>query len=820
MQSFGRYLSSLKQFPMRYLKFRELVTLRLVPGRGTSNKTNYRFFHTLHELGDLREPIKKRIVFKPFSILDREFLWWDVVLTADTARFYVTVPAEWENWVLSKVQRIWEGVVVSHADIEDLELLKIDGITCKLSLKRHNMFSLAVDRREETHPIGEVLGVLDDLQDKEKVRVVVRLDPISRVRWHKAAESAHKRFGKGKLPKRGVGGPKQLIMGILHINFWLLGQVMEAFASFLPGGGKYRSPLSLQKDDIDRGEIMVDGKLSRSTSEKANLPAFSCSSFVVVESRDTVRSEGLLASVIGALSSEMDENNEWVKVKQKPGVIQFINQRQVTMGLDKVVLSTKELGKLCQLPTAGVQDLYRKQVMASEKLSVDLSPELTGAGIPYGVAECRGKNVPVSFPLSRPDEVVKVNVFIGDSGSGKTTAIQNRVLGALAAGKSVFCYEFAKREFLDEIMSALPADFPEEKIVCLDHGNKQWPICPTWTECGYGIEDAGDVIAGEFWTFFSQGGGAELARTQMWLKHAALSCADAGCLDPLNVVLMLLSKSFRGEVLQNVSDPLLKGMWAQWDKASEANQIAMAAPIISRLNHVLGHRHLKYSLCQKSKLGKDGKPLIDMRKWADGGYLVLHYIPKSAFGAAALDTFMGWYNAKEWLMTLARPLNAPECLVFKDEVHQIPSLSLKAEEQIVEGRKYRVGQNWAFHSWAQIEKMSPSLFKILKANNPNICLLKSDEDTYRMLAKMMQPFDLEKDLLKMDNWSAVNKWRVGGKDLTFMCKLNGPVRKVKDRGYLWERHSKLYGRAKDEVAADVVRREMALFEVTERKKRK
>ena len=124
------------------------------------------------------------------------------------------------------------------------------------------------------------------------------------------------------------------------------------------------------------------------------------------------------------------------------------------------------------------------------------------------------------------------------------------------------------------------------------------------------------------------------------------------------------------------------------------------------------------------------------------------------------------------------------------------------------------------YSSAQIEKMSPSLFKILKANNPNICLLKSDEDTYRMLAKMMQPFDLEKDLLKMDNWSAVNKWRVGGKDLTFMCKLNGPIRKVKDRWYLWERYSKLYGRAKDEVAADVARREMALFEVTEKKRGK
>jgi hypothetical protein len=239
---------------------------------------------------------------------------------------------------------------------------------------------------------------------------------------------------------------------------------------------------------------------------------------------------------------------------------------------------------------------------------------------------------------------------------------------------------------------------------------------------------------------------------------------------------------------------------------------------VNRLSQILSHRKLKRSLCQAPKLGHDGKPLIDFVKWANGDergpYLVLIYVPKTVYGPDGLDTFMGWYNAKEWLATQTRDEDDPECLIFKDEVHQIPSLAAKAFEQIVETRKYRVGQNWAFHSWAQVKKINPHLYEVLAANNPNICLLKSDESTYKMLANILQPFTLMEDLLPMENHWSVNRWRVNEKDETFMCKLIGPPPKVKDRTYLWDLHSRIYGRPKEEVDVDVARREIQMFQLS------
>lgn len=812
---------------------RELVTLRLVPGRNTTNRNNYRLFHTLHELGELKESIWKRISLRPLKIKEPEQLWWDIILTPDAARFYITVPAgEWADWVQGKIERMWEGVVVSQATEEDMALLDTEAndrsTACRLTLKRHNMFALASDRRQETHPVGDLLGILDDLKEGEKVRLAIKLDPVNRIKWQNAAQNAHKRFNDGQMPQRGAVGPGQMLGSIGHVMMWLMGQFMEAFAAFLPGGSKYESPLTLQKDDKSRAEVLVDGRLSRATFEKANLPVFACDIFALAQARDVTRGSSILTSVAGALGSEMDENNEWVmvRVKQKagPSLIRCINARQVKRsGLDRVALSTKEISKLAQLPTAGVQEQYRRQIMASEKLSLDLPAVITGGGIPCGVAESRGKQVPVYFPTNKPDEVVKVSVLIGESGSGKTTAVINRAMGGLAAGKSVFMYDFTNRLPLDQLLNALPADFPEDHIVCLNYGNREWPIGTAWNEVEYGIPGGyEDVLASEFWTFFSRYADDGVARTRRWMKKAALTCAEAGCLDPLNVTLMLLSKQFRAQVLAKVRDPILLATWEQWEMASDKNQITMAEPVLSRIDYLLDNRALKNCICQPPKLGPDEKPLLDFRKWADGDaggpYVVLIHVPKVVFSAAGLDAMMAWLNAKEWLMTLTRNDSLPECLVIKDEVHQIPSLAAKAEEQIVEGRKYRVGPVWAFHSLAQVEKISPSLIKILKANNPHISLLKSDEDTYKMLRGQLLPFSVEDDLLKMDQHWAVNRWHVGGKAQVFMCKLNPAPKPVKNREYLWELHSRIYGTPEEEVGADIGKRVMLLFQVSEKKR--
>jgi hypothetical protein len=153
-------------------------------------------------------------------IKESEQLWWDLIMTKDSARFYLTLPkGEWVEWAKGKIERMWEGVVVTEAEQEDLDLLRMAETTnvSRLSLSRHNMFSLAVDRREDTHPIGDVMGVIDDLKEGEKIRLAVKFDPVNRVRWYESVRSARERFNNGKMPQRGAAKPKDVGMQCLHI---------------------------------------------------------------------------------------------------------------------------------------------------------------------------------------------------------------------------------------------------------------------------------------------------------------------------------------------------------------------------------------------------------------------------------------------------------------------------------------------------------------------------------------------------------------------------------------------------------------------------
>jgi len=70
----------------------------------------------LHSLGELRQGLRARISLRPFGILEKEQVWWDIVLSQDSIRFYITLPkGEWSSWAKAKIERLWDGVVVSEA---------------------------------------------------------------------------------------------------------------------------------------------------------------------------------------------------------------------------------------------------------------------------------------------------------------------------------------------------------------------------------------------------------------------------------------------------------------------------------------------------------------------------------------------------------------------------------------------------------------------------------------------------------------------------------------------------------------------------------
>ena len=98
-----------------------------------------------------------------------------------------------------------------------------------------------------------------------------------------------------------------IIKDALHLIMWFISELFFTLPRLFPGGSNTENVINFNCDDRERTEVLVNGRLSRSTSEKANLPVFSCECYLMAQANNNIRAEALVASAAGALASEMDE---------------------------------------------------------------------------------------------------------------------------------------------------------------------------------------------------------------------------------------------------------------------------------------------------------------------------------------------------------------------------------------------------------------------------------------------------------------------------------------------------------------------------------
>ncbi len=275
-------------------------------------------------------------------------------------------------------------------------------------------------------------------------------------------------------------------------------------------------------------------------------------------------------------------------------------------------------------------------------------------------------------------------------------------------------------------------------------------------------------------------------------------------------VLLMIAGSRRQGL--KIAKLMVREAWETFNTFTEARQRQIAEPILARIDYLLDDDMLRNALCQMP-LRAGGKPLIDFRRWADGDgvgpYCVLVRVPKSVLGEHATDALMTWLNTKLWLAVLTRadqPLEARRpCFAIYDEPHQFASIAGRAREQFVEGRKWRLGLVWSFHSWAQLDK---ELGRIIKAAGPHLLLFATSKEAWEDLREEIAPYTVE-EALALPRFSALLRLTAGGGPVSpFLVRALRPPSRVRSRGSL-RRHS--YARPLETVERQILEREREMF---------
>jgi hypothetical protein len=834
-------------------KKREYVTFRIIPDRTVTNKRNHDLLRSIH---DFHEGMRKRLSIKEKQIHDQCRFFWDVIMTAEDVSFYCSIPKEKASFTKQQLEITWEKVTIQEEEIDrpdDVKQLHV----CEMGLSRHNIFALKVDRRVESEPLGSLLVGTKEIKEDDFARIQIMIEPVNRITWQDSAEKSHKSFKSGKTPKRMKISKKDAFLAAGDAFCFVMDQAagaldvaMDALAGDASSRDReIREKMRTKDADIEKKMILIDGGLQTSTQRKKKDPTFKTWIRIMAGSKDRGRRESLINTLSNGFH-DLHGDNELERVelsaaqqkKISQEIIEFSPSVRTTKDPNVMILSNNELGRMIELPGAKLQDDYGFKSVQRREVKI---PEALKKGIPWGVVTLKGIQEIVHLPTNNYGLLCRPQVILGKMGTGKTT-LGSR-LGHLfpEMGFTAILMDTADGGLIDDAINALPEDFPESHIIDLDFGNLLQLPPSDWNEMTSSMELQGDdwsqvdvsrrkaanKLTSILIDFIDKLATHETTdRMERYLSAVAkviLTSPDRGLME---VILCLTSDDYRENVLRNfkISDPIVYGTIQELHEMSPESRTQIVKDIMSRINVLLSNDYMRNSLLQSAKSGKDGKPLVNVRRWIDGNvetnrkyggaYFIGIRIPKSELFEAATDRLATFWDAKIWLAALSRydlpkigGCHGKPFVYIRDEPHQTPSAFKVHDDACREARKWGMKNIWLGHKLEDFDFMK----KTLKDAGAQYTIFSTSKETVRSLKEELNPFT-EEDLMGIpEQYYCVSKFAESNE--SFLCK-TFETKLVKDRKHIRDLCSKKYGRPLHEVEKEIFEKTRVLFKNEEKKK--
>ncbi|MFA6071502.1 MAG: hypothetical protein WC810_23235, partial [Janthinobacterium sp.] len=609
----------------------EMITLRVIPDRTLDNKQNFKLMRALHEL--YQAPLS-RVGFGRWFIryAPKAHVWYDVMITKDEIKFYFTVPSEWETYAKQKIAGCWPRASVDRADESELAIPLDNTKVCELVYKRHNIFALRVDRAEDTQPLSAVMSACRDMAEGDLARLSICADPNHRLNWQDQAEQAHKQFAQGKTRQRRSLSKRKALLSLgatLEGIFQQLGDGLLAIMGHSEDG-----KLQGKQTDLEKREILIEGKLQTSTSTKRNEPTFSTRIRVVSHSASDIRRE-ITARALSNSFVDVAGDNELEKVdvgkKAAIRILCEINQHRLKLGslleFDTNIMSASELGKLAQIPGSGLQDDYADQLQTIKQRQDGSPASVSKDGIRLGHVELKKERIPIFKPISNLDELCLPDIIIGGMGCGKTKGqAANTAVEAVKHGFGAITIDPAKRELGREIMSVLSPD----EYIHIDLSKVKFNL--DWRE-SFHTEHMTTRLANAILAFFNMDGTEY--QTERFLFAAVMGMKTR----KLGEILRIFEDDiYRTSMIKSMVEDINKTTLSEFGGYTPDRRRAILAPIYNRMSILLRDPYLNE--CMACDDGLDFWELMQQSK------VVIIDIPDDTFDPIAKDLIINLISTK------------------------------------------------------------------------------------------------------------------------------------------------------------------------------
>lgn len=775
-----------------------LTTFRIIPDFSLDNSHNE---VVAQALSNMYQPPKERISLKRMSFTLPRQAYFDMIFEPEnSAKFYLTVHDEYRDLIEGKLHTIYNKSEIRSVNDSELNCLdKTFTEVCEIVLKDFNFKSLSVSKGD-IYPLTNMMGILKQLKENEKVRVNIVIEPIKRTNWAANAKDEFASYKRGKVVNNEMSNKEKAIkLGFqsaeallnLYIEYKLL--IFESILGIVvPEKKREMSEENRFHIKIDSLEqIKQENKyqgLSAATLYKLTAEAFKVRIIILSESTDKNRAKLNMLFVANSYKG-LNEDNELVprllSRTEQERLFDIVMLSHVPIS-KRCILSDREVAKLIQLPQKELQAEYKIDRIDTREL--DVPTELQGGKVRIGIAELRGRKINATW--SRDKNVMALaKVFVGGQNAGKTTAIKRTVKDCYIANYSNIIIDYIES---CDTSKEIAAVIPEQDKVIIKLGERDFIPSLAYNEVSRQISEVMDpwerirlanLLAEQIEYLINavaDESTGELTAPMLRYLHAACMITFIRPNAKINDVFTVLRRwDKRNEAIRYAKyskcfesdDDIFFDLEELHQRDSDGKIVGtrenLIIGVINRITILQKNPYLK------AMLKSDIDPGQDFTKFIDEGKNVFIMIPQSLFPNKTIrDILTTFFISRIWLAVQMRKNNkdARLCNIIFDEVHQVPTTARFLSNHITEFRRHRLGLILSCHYLKQLK----GLLTALKSSGASYILMAGTEkENLEALKEELAPFTVE-DGLNLKSHTSINIVNYGNQYARFITSL--PIR--------------------------------------------
>ena len=342
--------------------------------------------------------------------------------------------------------------------------------------------------------------------------------------------------------------------------------------------------------------------------------------------------------------------------------------------------------------------------------------------------------------------------LIGKTGMGKSVTLENMIIQDIQHGRGVAVVD-PHGELVEKIIKFIPPNRVND-VVYINPADLNYPVAFNVLESV--SEEHRHLVAsgllGVFQKLWAESWGPRL---EYVLNNAIMALLEYPGSTLLGVMRLLIDKSFRQKVINNITDPMIKSFWVEeYSKYPDKFQSEAIAPIQNKVGRFLSSPMIRNIVGQV-------KSSVDLRKIMDEEKILLLNLSKGRIGEDNSALLGAMIITKIQLAAMSR-VEIPEkdrkdFYLYVDEFQNFATESFG--NILSEARKYRLNLIMA-HQY--MEQLSETTRSAVFGNVGTIVCFRVGGEDAEFLAKEFTPRFEEQDLLNLGKYNIYLKLMIDG----------------------------------------------------------